>query len=138
MLSVLLSVGRHSPLVPATIDCVEEEKSATKPEVLLGNTSFWKYRRTPKGPEGLTFEPQVVPPTDPTKPLEFRDPAFVKSTTTARLSHFGKARIGEGNDTTPDPEKLAKLGCRIKDLGQQIAAITEERHNKEKVKLSSR
>ena len=131
-------VGRQSLLFPVTIDSVEEDKSVSKPEVLLGTTTFWKYRQIPKGPQGLTFEPQVSVPLDPTQPLEFRDPAFVETPTTAKLTHFGKARTGEGNDITPNPEKLAKLGQTIKDIRKQLATLKGDRENKEKVKLDSR
>ena len=130
--------GRQSLLVPITIDTVEEDKSVSKPEVLLGTTAFWKYRQIPKGPQGLTFEPQVAAPPDPTQPLEFRDPAFVETPTTAKLTHFGKARTGEGNDITPNPEKLAKLGHTIKDIRKKLAAVKGDRDNKDKVKLDSR
>ena len=130
--------GRQSLLVPITIDTVEEDKSVSKPEVLLGTTTFWKYRQIPKGPQGLTFEPQVAAPPDPTQPLEFRDPAFVETPTTAKLTHFGKARTGEGNDITPNPEKLAKLGHTIKDIRKKLAAVKGDRDNKDKVKLDSR
>lgn len=132
------SVGSRSPTVPVTVDEIEDNQTAGKPEVLLGNTTFWKYKQIPKGPQGLTFERQVAPPQDPSQPLEFQDPAFVASANTAQLTHFGKARIGEGNDTTPDPEKLAKLGHTIRDLGRRMTEIKDEKHSKEKIKLSSR
>lgn len=130
-------VGRHSPLLPSTISGLEDSPPH-KLDINLGTTNFWKYRQIPKGPEGRTFNPQVQSPTDPTKPLEFRDPVFMETETAEGLTHFGKARTGEANDITPQPAKLARIGNIVRDIGKRMESMKEKSQEKEKAKLSSK
>ena len=43
------------------------------------------------------------------------------------ISHFGNARIGEGNDITPYPDKLKDLGEKIDELTERMSNLTDSR-----------
>lgn len=131
-------VGPQSPSIPLTIDDIDESSRPLKTELDVGITSFWKYRQIPKGPQGQIFDRQVHLQTDPTQPLKFKDPAFVESSAASNLSHFGKARIGEGNDTTPNPQKLVKIGLEVRDISKKMKALSNKAQEREKAKLSSK
>lgn len=101
--------------------------------------SFWKYKKLPKGPKAKQpFNIAVAPPKDPHKPLVFSDPVFDKAQKNT-VGHLGKARVGEGNDITPNPGKLSQLGRDIRYINDRMSALSDSSFDKrEKMKLSSR
>ena len=55
------------------------------------------------------------------------------------LTHFGKPRVGEGNDMTPKPEKLLQLGNEIDELTQKMSKLGDtSTDRKEKMKISGK
>lgn len=130
----------NQPLIPSTVEIDESNKPLNyKENTAEAFNSFWKYKKFPKGPKvKQNFELKVVTPQDPHQQIVFTDPVFDKSQENT-VRHFGKARIGEGNDITPNPEKLSQLGKQMESIGQRMSSLGDSTQDrKEKMKLSSR
>lgn len=103
--------------------------------------SFWKYNDQQKGPRATKFQLNISSPESPGAVGAFADPVFDETQAVKDIvRHSGKARRGEGNDTTPNPEKLYEIGCQLTSLTQQMSTLEgESAHVKrEKNVLSSR
>lgn len=133
--------------IPTVIDSDDDDEGderrkgpLKRPQTIVDSSynSFWQYRKEPKGPQGRTFDISVPVVDNPHEPIKFRDPAFSGGEQLA-LTHFGKPRVGEGNDMTPNPEKLLHLGNEIEELTQKMSSLGESSSDrKEKMKISSR
>jgi len=121
-------------LLPATIDSDDNEIPVNSTD----HNSFWLYKRQQKGPKPRhQYKLNASHPThNPHSPITFKDPVFDKSQK-LDVRHFGKARLGEANDVTPNPEKLCRLGKDIERIQRELSALTDDMR-KEKMKLSSR
>ncbi|XP_067930612.1 protein CREBRF homolog [Watersipora subatra] len=124
--------------IPTTFDVDDEDDEGGFADTSTDAfNSFWKYKKLPKGPKVQQRYLLPLPSTsDPHKPIVFHDPVFDKSLTNT-VGHYGKARVGEGNDITPNPRKLVKLGREIEKINQEMLQQSSA-DKKEKMKLSSR
>ena len=128
--------------IPTVIDAEEPDtsKPRPRPQTITDSAynSFWQYRREAKGPQGRKFEIDVPTVANPHEPIKFRDPAFTEGKKLT-LTHFGKPRVGEGNDMTPNPEKLLQLGNEIEELTQKMSKLGDtSTDRKEKMKISGK
>ena len=102
-------------------------------------TSFWRYRRVAKGPQGEHYKLNISSPKDPTALIEFRDPAFTNTAVGLKLSHFGKPRSGQATDMSPSPGKLLRLGEDIHSAEKEMARLgTDEADKKLRTKISGK
>ena len=132
--------GGSGTFIPTTVDTDEEGDAHKYGETSVAAfNSFWKYKKLPKGPKvKQTYDLEFPNLSDPHKPIVFNDPVFDKSQRNA-VVYYGKARIGEGNDITPNPKKLIQLGGDIRRINVDMAALgNSSTDKKEKMKLSSR
>ena len=90
---------------------------------------------------------QSVASNDPHVLTTFEDPVFDPELNQSQYKHNGKARKGDGNDITPNPNKLYNIGKELKKLNRIINEITppselpsgvRPKTRKEKNKLASR
>lgn len=90
---------------------------------------------------------QSVSSEDPHILTTFEDPVFDPELNQSQYKHNGKARKGDGNDITPNPNKLNNIGKELKKLTRVINDITlpselptgvRPKTRKEKNKLASR
>ena len=89
--------------------------------------SFWQYKKQIKGPAPKSYKTSAqATSSDPHKPTRYVDPAFDRENP-VDISHFGKARIGEGNDITPNPDELKDLGEKIDELTERMSNLTDSR-----------
>ncbi|GAB6025055.1 hypothetical protein CHUAL_010159 [Chamberlinius hualienensis] len=107
---------------------------------------FWQYNLQAKGPKGNRL-PLATEFTNPHKLEQVTDPVFSPRCIIKGIKHTGKARKGDGNDLTPNPEKLHQIGQSLKNLNQVINDLTpvnelpvnvRPKSRKEKNKLASR
>jgi len=107
---------------------------------------FWQYNVQAKGPKGqkLALDTKIH---DPHKLNDIIDPVFSDNVSVHGIKHSGKARRGDGNDLTANPQKLAKIGKELEKLGKEINMMTpvsevpfptRTKSRKEKNKLASR
>lgn len=75
------------------------------------------------------------------------DPVFSSSYMIKGIKHAGKARRGDGNDLTPNPQKLYNIGLELEKLTSEIEGLIPANElpvnarinsRKEKNKLASR
>ena len=79
---------------------------------------FWQYNIQSKGPK--TKKVLTLRNKDPHLHRDFFDPVFQLQSLNARGgTAVNKLRKGDGNDVTPNPEKLFNLGNQIKDFIQK-------------------
>ncbi|OED50503.1 hypothetical protein ACH42_01045 [Endozoicomonas sp. (ex Bugula neritina AB1)] len=124
--------------VPSTVGDVSGDDASKYASKVAERNSFWKYKPNPKGPKiNEQYELKFKPLEDHHNPIKYIDPIFDKSQNIKEGGHFGKARMGDGNDITPDPNKLAKLGIDIMKI-QERMDLLREIDSKEKIKLSSK
>ena len=108
---------------------------------------FWKYNAQSKGPKARRMDlrdPGYSKDAEtcggkgnPYRLVEFRDPVQDRND----LIHCTKIRKGDGNDITPNPLKLHKMGIelnRLNGLIQAVVSNTEgDRVKKEKNRIAS-
>ena len=95
--------------------------------------SFWQYKKQIKGPAPKSYKlPVQSVSSNPHEPTRYVDPAFDRHNP-VDISHFGKARIGEGNDITPNPEKLKEMGNEIEELSEKMLNLTETKAKRTQV-----
>lgn len=79
---------------------------------------FWQYNIQSKGPK--TRKVLTLRNKDPHLHREFFDPVYQLQTLNSRQgTAVNKLRKGDGNDVTPNPEKLYNLGNQIRDFIQK-------------------
>ena len=81
---------------------------------------FWQYNIQSKGPK--TKKALTLRSKDPHFHRDFFDPVFQLQTLNARTagtSSLNKLRKGDGNDVTPNADKLYNLGNQIRDFIQK-------------------
>jgi CREB3 regulatory factor len=81
---------------------------------------FWQYNIQSKGPK--TKKALTLRSKDPHFHRDFFDPVFQLQTLNARTAgsaSLNKLRKGDGNDVTPNAEKLYNLGNQIRDFIQK-------------------
>lgn len=79
---------------------------------------FWQYNIQSKGPK--TKKVLTLRNKDPHLHRDFFDPVYQLQSLNARGgTSVNKLRKGDGNDVTPNPEKLFNLGNQIKDFIQK-------------------
>ena len=121
-------------MIPSVVESAEESKSATRYLPSTGSSSFWIYKLQPKGPKAKPMKTNVPSIDDPHQPIPFMDPVFDNSTQ-HRYSHFGRPRIGDGNDLTPSVETLAGLGRKLAELTSGLSKLSAEVEEDRKKKL---
>ncbi len=106
---------------------------------------FWKYNAQSKGPKARRMDLRDPGHSkegngskiSPYRLVEFRDPVQDRND----LIHCTKIRKGDGNDITPNPLKLHKMGIELNRLNGQIQAVVSntegERVKKEKNRIAS-
>ena len=110
------------PAVPTVVDSDEEAPPTKLWRIEPSMNSFWQYKKQVKGPAPKSYNMSArTTSSNPHEPTRYVDPAFDRDNP-VDISHFGKARIGEGNDIRPNPSKL-------KDLGEEIDELTEKMSN---------
>ncbi|XP_067930156.1 CREB3 regulatory factor-like [Watersipora subatra] len=127
----------NQPLLPATIFDEDLPEGSARD---VGENSFWTKNSTTKGPKSrMQFEIDVKDPgKNPHKPIVYQDPMYDKSQPTL-VRHRGRARVGNGNDTTVDPAKLIKLGLDLENERQKMVSLSSSTKNrKERNRRSSR
>ena len=83
---------------------------------------FWQYNTQSKGPK--TKKVLTLRNKDPHLHRDFYDPVFQLQSLNAKSgSGLNKLRKGDGNDVTPNPEKLYNLGNQIRDFIHKSYAI---------------
>jgi hypothetical protein len=83
---------------------------------------FWQYNTQSKGPK--TKKVLTLRNKDPHLHRDFYDPVFQLQSLNAKAgSGLNKLRKGDGNDVTPNPEKLYNLGNQIRDFIQKSYQI---------------
>ncbi|XP_076364381.1 uncharacterized protein LOC143253837 [Tachypleus tridentatus] len=103
---------------------------------------FWQYNSQSKGANKcLSYTSNFQD--DPHVLNDITDPVFTKDSSLTGIRHSGKARRGDGNDLTPNPQKLYNIGLQLKQLNKEIKDLSPETHakpksRKEKNKLASR
>ena len=123
-------------MLPTTLDSDEVE---TKLSNEIDHNSFWQYNKLSKGPKpSVTYKVNVShAKKNPHMPILFNDPIYDTSQPQL-VQHYGRARMGEGNDITPDPQKLAKLGADLEKVKKKMASLGDEKKDrKEKMRCSS-
>lgn len=71
-------------------------------------------------------------------PIAFNDPVYDKAQPLS-VQHVGRARVGEGNDITPNPRKLVFLGNQLESVQRRMRDLGDEiRNRREKMRCSSR
>lgn len=125
-------------MIPLVVETAEESKSATRYLPSTGSSSFWIYKLQPKGPKAKPMKTNLPSTDDPHQPLPFIDPVFNGSTQHS-YSHFGRPRLGDGNDLTPNVEVLAGLGTKLADLNSALSKLSLDlsEDRKKKMRLSS-
>ncbi|XP_022253188.1 uncharacterized protein LOC106469074 [Limulus polyphemus] len=103
---------------------------------------FWQYNSQSKGVNKRSSYPSNFQD-DPHVLNDITDPVFTKDSSLTGIRHSGKARRGDGNDLTPNPQKLYNIGLQLKQLNEEIKDLSPEAHakpksRKEKNKLASR
>ena len=81
---------------------------------------FWQYNTQSKGPK--TKKALTLRSKDPHFHRDFFDPVYQLQTLNARAAgtaSLNKLRKGDGNDVTPNAEKLFNLGNQIRDFIQK-------------------
>jgi len=108
---------------------------------------FWQYNVQSKGPKGTRIIAVQNKCNDPHVLCEAKDPVFSPDCHIEGVKHAGKARRGDGNDLTPNPNKLLMIGLELKKLSKVINELTpvaevplssRNKSRKEKNKLASR
>ncbi|XP_022687103.1 uncharacterized protein LOC111259393 isoform X2 [Varroa jacobsoni] len=136
--------GVRSPLSPASLNSDE-------PSIFAGSSKkkgkyFWQYNVQAKGPKGPRMKVTNVP-ADPHVLADVTDPVFSPDCQLEGVKHAGKARRGDGNDLTPNANKLYNIGVELKKLNRVINELTpptdvpfnaRNKSRKEKNKLASR
>lgn len=105
---------------------------------------FWQYNLQSRGVKTPSLLP-VAESGDPHILNDALDPVFAEECTLP-VKHSGKARKGDGNDLTPNPYKLFKIGVELKKLNRLIYSLnpgcessdSKPLSRKEKNKLASR
>jgi hypothetical protein len=83
---------------------------------------FWQYNTQSKGPK--TRKVLTLRNKDPHLHRDFYDPVYQLQSLNARSgAGLNKLRKGDGNDVTPNPEKLYNLGNQIRDFIQKSYQI---------------
>ena len=83
---------------------------------------FWQYNVQSKGPK--TKKVLTLRNRDPHLHRDFHDPVFQLQNLNSRGgASLNKLRKGDGNDVTPNPEKLYNLGNQIHDFIQKSYQI---------------
>lgn len=98
---------------------------------------FWQYNTQSKGPKGKRLC-KSVEVHDPHVLNNFEDPVFDPELNHMRYKHNGKARRGDGNDVTPNPVKLFKIGNELCRLNNAITDMTPPVELPQTVKSKSR
>ncbi|CAF0885751.1 unnamed protein product [Brachionus calyciflorus] len=97
---------------------------------------FWQYNIQSKGPK--TKKVLTLRNKDPHLHRDFYDPVFqLQSLNTKSGASLNKLRKGDGNDVTPNPEKLYNLGNQIKDFIQKSYQINNNVGTSSSVNLSA-
>lgn len=103
------------------------------------DTYFWQYNIQSKGPK--TKKVLTLRNKDPHLHRDFFDPVYQLQTINSRGTSLNKLRKGDGNDVTPNSDKLFNLGLQIHDFIQKSyqmnnsANSTVDTNNHEKVNL---
>ncbi|ESO10776.1 hypothetical protein HELRODRAFT_167274 [Helobdella robusta] len=79
---------------------------------------FWQYNVLSKGPKGRRLC-HAIETSDPHVLGDFEDPVFHQELQD-KYKHNGKARRGDGNDVTPNPQRLFNTGVELQKLNKQI------------------
>lgn len=121
-----------------TVEVAEESTSASRYLPITSQPSFWIYKLTSKGPKVVRLKTNAPIVEDPHRPLKATDPVFDKRLET-HSAHFGKPRLGEGNDLTPRVNDLVKIGRRLAELSSGLIKlkVTEATDRKRKLRMSS-
>ena len=134
---IIFLLASNQPLLPATIFDEDLPEGSARD---VGENSFWSKNSTTKGPKSrMQFEVDVKDPgKNPHKPIVYQDPMYDKSQPTL-VRHRGRARVGNGNDTTVDPAKLIKLGLDLENERKKMVSLSSSTKNrKERNRRSSR
>ena len=134
-----ISAEEQEPILPTTIE-EEENNLYLKDTNFSTENSFWKYKPFLKGPKVPRYKLDVATGINAHKPLKFTDPA-IKYEVKGGKNGFkisSKYRIGEGNDITANPQKLATLGAEIREVQQMITQANYNGSKATKRKLISR
>lgn len=103
---------------------------------------FWQYNIQSKGPKA----PKMKINEKSAATEDLSDPVFTSSSRKV-IKHSGKARRGDGNDLTPNPQKLYNIGLELEKLTSVIEGLipanelpenARSKSRKEKNKLASR
>ncbi|XP_028966666.1 protein CREBRF homolog [Galendromus occidentalis] len=132
--------GARSPLSPSSLASDEPGSGKKKGKY------FWQYNVQAKGPKGPRMKVTKVAE-DPHVLSDVTDPVFSPDCQLEGVKHAGKARRGDGNDLTPNPNKLYNIGIELDKLNRIINELTpptdlpsnaRNKSRKEKNKLASR
>ncbi|OQR77022.1 hypothetical protein BIW11_07389 [Tropilaelaps mercedesae] len=136
--------GVKSPLSPSSLGSDEPSTSCAGSK--KKGKYFWQYNVQAKGPKGPRMKVTNVP-ADPHVLADVTDPVFSPDCQLEGVKHAGKARRGDGNDLTPNANKLYNIGVELKKLNRVINDLTpptdlpfnaRNKSRKEKNKLASR
>ena len=87
----------------------------------MNNSLFWQYNVQSKGPK--TKRILYLKERDPHIYREFSDPVYQIKLTQSKGQAVNKLRKGDGNDVTPNPNKLYQLGKQIRDLSSNPTSV---------------
>lgn len=107
---------------------------------------FWQYNIQSKGPKAPKMKLDGKSSITDNFP-GVSDPVFASNYMSKGIKHAGKARRGDGNDLTPNPQKLYNIGLELEKLTSVIEGLipanelplnARSKSRKEKNKLASR
>ena len=124
---ILLLDAETQPAVPTVVDSDDGAPPTKMWRIEPSMNSFWQYKKQVKGPAPKSYNMSArTTSSNPHEPTRYVDPAFDRDNP-VDISHFGKARIGEGNDIRPNPSKLKDLGEEIDELAEKMTKTVDSR-----------